>query len=383
MQLSTTSLQPVHMRWLRLAGLKRFGALHLNRLYRQFGSSEAMLSASVTQLTESGLRPAEAQRLAQLDSGPLQDSYENIARWLERDSAHHLLTLEHADYPQALKQIDDPPPLLYLRGDPALLAYPQLAVVGSRKATAAGLAVARDFSRQLSLAGLVPSSGLALGIDAAAHEGALQGLGLTVAVLGTGIDQTYPARHRALAEQIVEQGGTLVSELPLGSTARAAHFPRRNRIISGLSRAVLVVEAAIKSGSLITARLAAEQGRDVFAIPGSIHNPQSQGGHHLIRQGAILVTQVQQILEELAPQLPAESSSAPREIPALAAAAGDVELNSGDQRLLAAMGWDTVGLDQLVTRLQLPVHQVQSQLLALELRGLVVSAAGGYQRLVG
>jgi len=214
--------------------------------------------------------------------------------------ARHILTLHDPAYPALLKEIADPPPLLFVRGDPAVLSRPQLGIVGSRNPTPGGRSLAEDFARSLSRCGLVVTSGMALGIDAAGHRGALRGGGTTLAVAGTGPDRIYPARHRDLARAIVEQGA-IISEFAPGTPALPSNFPRRNRIISGLSLGVLVVEAACRSGSLITARLAAEQGREVFALPGSIHNPLARGCHHLIRQGAKLVEDIEDIVEELGP----------------------------------------------------------------------------------
>jgi DNA processing protein len=230
--------------------------------------------------------------------------------WLARPG-NHLLTLDDDRYPDLLRQIPDPPLALFVRGDPATLASPQIAIVGSRNPTEGGRRTARGFAVELAAAGLAVTSGLAVGIDAAAHEGALAARGVTLAVAGTGPDRLYPARHAALAERVVERGA-LVSELPVGTAPLPGHFPRRNRIVSGLAAGTLVVEASLKSGSLITARLAAEQGREVFAIPGSIHNPLARGCHRLIRQGAKLVETVGDVLEELGPLLGTGASGTQR-----------------------------------------------------------------------
>ena len=232
-------------------------------------------------------------------AAPGWDRVEPDLRWAE-DESHHILTLHDLAYPRLLREIADPPPLLFVHGNPALLSRPQIAIVGSRNPSAGGRSLAEDFARSLCRSGLIVTSGMALGIDAASHQGALRAKGGTIAVAGTGPDRIYPARHRSLAQAIVEQGA-IISEFSLGTPALPGNFPRRNRIISGLSLGVLVVEAACKSGSLITARLAAEQGREVFALPGSIHNPLARGCHRLIRQGAKLVEDIGDILEELGP----------------------------------------------------------------------------------
>jgi DNA processing protein len=377
MQQSNSKLSAQLVAWLRLIQLPGLGAVTLKQLWQALGSAEALVRASKAELLELGFSANLASSLAK--AAPLSGELtESLERWLQQPQ-HRLLSLDDPQYPPQLMQLDDPPPLLYVVGDPQLLGYPQLALVGSRNASAQGLIDAQRFARQLSEAGLVPTSGLALGIDGAAHRGALEGLGLTVAVLGTGIDRIYPARHRQLAQQIVDQGGALVSELPLGTAALAHNFPKRNRIISGLSLGVLVIEAALQSGSLISARLAAEQGREVFALPGSIHNPVSRGCHQLIRQGAVLVSDTQQIIDELAAQLPLRPAVRREPSEALE----DAGLSSSEQQLISALGWEPVALDLLVIRVQQPVAQLQAGLLALELRGLVVTVAGGYQRTKG
>src|ERR1700674_764191 len=286
--------------------------------------------------------------------------------WLEL-TQNDLLTLADPDYPEQWLQIAAPPPLLYLKGRRELLRASSLAVVGSRNATPQGLSNAHQFAKALSDTGLAITSGMALGIDAAAHRGGLAGKGASIAVLGSGLDTIYPARNKPLALALAKQG-LLVSEFPLGTPAIAGNFPRRNRIISGLSLGCLVVEATLSSGSLLTARLAAEQGREVFAIPGSIHSPFSKGCHRLIKQGAKLVETVADILEEL--RWAAFSPAAPAGSPEAAAA------------LLDAMGFDAVSIDALALRTALPVDQLSARLLSLELDGVVGSLPGGlYQRI--
>jgi len=296
--------------------------------------------------------------------------------WLGQPG-HHLVTIDDPDYPPLLRELADPPLALFVRGAPAVLALPQLAIVGSRNPTEGGRRTAHAFAAELGAAGLAITSGLALGIDGAAHEGALAGQGVTLAVAGTGLDRLYPARHRGLAERIVERGA-LISELPLGAPPLPAHFPRRNRIVSGLAAGTLVVEASLRSGSLITARLAAEQGREVFAIPGSIHNPLARGCHRLIRQGAKLVETAGDVLEELGPLL-GVVDNAPRP-----EADRPASLGSGQRRLLELMGFDPVSPDELAARGGLAVAEVAGTLLLLELGGWVSCVAGGrYCRLGG
>lgn len=303
---------------------------------------------------------------------------ERDLEWLARPG-HHLVTLDDAAYPPLLRQIPDPPLGLFVRGDPAALALAQLAVVGSRSPTEGGRHTAQAFAAELAATGLAITSGLAQGIDAAAHEGALAAAGVTLAVAGTGPDRVYPARHAALAERVVEGGGALVTELPVGTAPVPANFPRRNRIVSGLSVGTLVVEASLKSGSLITARLAAEQGREVFAIPGSIHNPLARGCHRLIRQGAKLAESVGDVLEELGPLLGLPPARAPSE------PGRDADAPPGAaRRLLAAMGFDPVTPDELAARSGLSAGEVAGTLLLLELGGWVSCSAGGrYCRLSG
>jgi DNA processing protein len=296
--------------------------------------------------------------------------------WLERPG-NGLLPLDDPRYPPLLRQIPYPPPLLFVHGDPDCLRLPQLAIVGARNPTPLGRETAQRFAAHLAECGLLITSGLALGIDAAAHEGALAGGGRTIAVMGTSLDRVYPARNRDLAHAIAERGA-LVSELAIGTPPTAENFPRRNRLISGLALGVLVVEAAAQSGSLITARLATEQGREVFAVPGSIHNPLAKGCHALIRQGAKLVETAADILEELG---------------ALAAATGEVAasrtsaptpvvLDEEYRHLLAAMGDEPVGIDLLVDRCGLTAEALSSMLLILELEGYVAAMPGGlYGRL--
>jgi DNA processing protein len=315
-------------------------------------------------------------RLARLlDAAPDRAGVDADLAWLEAPD-HHLITLRDSRYPDGLRTLHDPPPALFVAGDPQLLRQPQLAIVGSRNATGGGVANARAFATDLAGRGLAVTSGLALGIDTAAHRGALDAGGATLAVIGTGPDRIYPARNRDLARDIAACGA-IVSEFATGVGARREHFPRRNRLISGLSLGVLVVEAGLRSGSLLTARHALDQGREVFAIPGSIHNPVSRGCHALIREGAKLVESSSDVIDELPPleRLPAPSAD-PQPTP-VAAADGD------ESALLDALGHDAEPLDTLLQRTGLTPDKLSSMLLLLELRGLVVACPGGRYARIG
>ena len=292
--------------------------------------------------------------------------------WLT-SANNHVITLTDARYPPQLKEIADPPALLFVRGDPNLLSLPQLAIVGSRNPSNSGKETAFSFAGLLSRYGFVITSGLALGIDAAGHEGALQAEGKTIAVTGTGLDRIYPAKHKDLALKIVATGA-MISEFPPGTTAKANHFPRRNRIISGLCQGLLVVEAAKESGSLITARMAMEQNREVFAIPGSIHNPLARGCNALIREGAKLVETTQDILEELNQYIQQDENYRPPTPQSV--------LDLDYQTLLNHVMFSPTSIDSLVENTGLPVEMVSSTLLILELQGYLEATPGGcYVRL--
>ena len=280
---------------LRLHRLPELGPKRFRLLIEAFGSASKAISAPASAWRSLGLPPisADARR-----SPEVRDGASAALAWLGRP-AQHLLMWDQPDYPALLAQIDDAPPLLFVAGAPTILEKPQLAMVGSRRASRPGMDTAAAFSRSLASAGFVITSGLALGIDGAAHQAALDVGGQTIGVLGTGLENFYPQRHRRLAAAMIEQGSAVVSEFPLDAAPQAGNFPRRNRIISGLSLGVLVVEASMASGSLITAKLAAEQGREVYAIPGSIHHPGAKGCHQLIREGAVLVETIEHILEGL------------------------------------------------------------------------------------
>ncbi|WLH63037.1 DNA-processing protein DprA [Pseudomonas sp. FP2300] len=294
---------------LRLHRLPELGPKRFMTLMEAFGSASKAISAPASAWRALGLPlvSAEARR-----SSDVRDGAAHALAWLER-AGQHLLMWDQPDYPALLAQISDAPPLLFVAGDTSILEKPQLAMVGSRRASRPGMDTAAAFSRSLAGAGFVITSGLALGIDAAAHQAALDVGGRTVGVLGTGLENFYPQRNRRLADAMIAQGSAVVSEFPLDAPPHASNFPRRNRIISGLSLGVLVVEASVASGSLITARLAAEQGREVYAIPGSIHHPGARGCHQLIRDGAALVETVEHILEALRgwQQLPPASEPVP------------------------------------------------------------------------
>jgi len=353
--------------WLHL--LRHAGSgVRLRKLLDVFGRPAAILAASRSELLP--YFDDDPAVVGPLRAGPDADSFEHERAWLG-EKGNHIVALDSPDYPSLLREIADAPPLLYVRGNPALLASPQLAVVGSRNPSRAGCENARAFSHHLVQAGLSITSGMALGIDACAHQAALDAGGHTLAVTGTGLDRVYPAAHRDLAHAIADHGA-LVSEFPLGTPPRRENFPRRNRLISGLSLGVLVVEAAPQSGSLITARLAGEQGREVFAIPGSIHSPLARGCHALIRQGAKLVEGAQDILEELGAlaRTVAQSQSS-------GTAMSPLSLTEDESRLLELIGHDPVELDVLVAQSGLTAAAVSSMLLTMELRGFVEARPGG------
>jgi DNA processing protein len=380
--------------WLRLSATPGLGNTAIRRLLARFGLPADVLAQTSAAL-ESCITPAQARALHQ-PSPELQALQAATWAWLTSAPAplqRHVLTLGDADYPASLLETADPPVLLYITGHARWfgaqgLAWPHraLAVVGSRNPTPQGALHARAFAQTLARQGVTVVSGLALGIDAAAHAGALEAATdtqrATIAVIGTGIDRVYPRANHPLAAQISEQGW-IVSEYHLGTPPLAQNFPKRNRLIAGLASGTLVVEAATASGSLVTARLASEQGREVFAIPGSIHAPQSKGCHALIRQGAKLVESVEDILEEL-PALGGAAARAPAAEPAPAAAPGAAASNDQheDQGLLQALGFDPVDLDSLCSRTGIDIASLQIQLLELELQGQVARLPGGlFQRL--
>lgn len=350
--------------WLQLSLIPGLGAAVFRKLLAEFGDPESACSAGI-----SGLRRIVPTEVASaIHAGPDPARIDAVMRWLE-DPANRVLTLADETYPQLLLQISDPPPLIYIKGATALLNRAALAVVGSRNATRQGGDNAEAFARELSDGGFTIVSGMALGIDAAAHRGGLAGASSSVAVVGTGLDVVYPARNRDLAHELAAKGA-LISEFALGTPPLPTNFPRRNRLISGLTRGCLVVEAALKSGSLITARYALEQGREVFAIPGSIHSTLSKGCHLLIKQGAKLVESSSDILEELGAVV---QIRAPLETRPVA---------PEYQALLATMGFDPADLDTLCAHGSLTPETASAMLLTLELDGLVSRLPGGkFQRL--
>ena len=350
--------------WLRLEQADGVGRRSVHALLAVFGTPGAILRAG-PQALGAHVTPAQARAICAPVTPALAALIDATLAWLAAPG-HHLVTCHDPRYPPALAEIPDPPLLLYVSGRVALLAQPLVAVVGSRNASVQGRVDAESFAAALSGAGLCVVSGLALGIDTAAHEGALRGAGSTIAVVGTGLDRVYPARNRALAHRIAAQG-CLVSEYPLGMPPLAANFPRRNRIISGLAAGVLVIEAAAQSGSLITAQLAADQGREVFALPGSIHSALTKGCHRLIREGAQLVETVDDVLAAM-------RISPLAGLPQVDAAALASE---DDAILLGALGHEPVALDELLARLALDPGALGARLLELELAGLVARLPGG------
>lgn len=353
--------------WLRLLETPQVGRESARRLLAAFGSPHAVIAAP----SQARREVVSSEAALALDAEPelLAPLVEATVQWLSQapeGEPRRVMTLADPDYPRALLETADPPMLLYLQGNEGLLSTPGIAIVGSRNPTPQGKDNARSFAAELSKAGLTIVSGLALGVDGAAHDGGLSGPGRTVAVVGTGLDRVYPRRHLELARRISAEG-LLVSEYALGTPPLPPHFPLRNRIIAGLTSSTLVVEAALQSGSLITARLASEAGRDVFAIPGSIHSPQSRGCHALIKQGAKLVESAQDILDEL----PAHVLGRPRPTPAVEATAPGPQ-----DSLLDAMGYDPVTLDALVARTGWPTPELSARLLELELTGQVARLPG-------
>lgn len=356
--------------WLILLHAPGVGPRNYAHLLAQFTTPQAARRASRSALQALGCGAVTVDYLA-ADTWP---EVERDLAWLA-DTDNHALTLHDPAYPPLLRQLSDAPPVLFVRGAVEVLSTPQLAIVGSRNPTPGGAEAAYEFAAHLARAGLTITSGLALGIDAASHRGTLAADGATIAVAATGLDRVYPASHRELAHDITVRGA-LVSEFPPGTPPLPEHFPRRNRIISGLSLGTLVVEAALRSGSLITARHAVEQGREVFAIPGSIQSPLARGCHALIRQGAKLVERANDIIEELgaladfnaaagAAQLSADGASAPAFV--------DPEY----QKLFECMDFVPISIDQLVQRSGLTAEAVSSMLLIMELQGRVVAVAGG------
>lgn len=358
----TTPTDPAIKYWLALARTPGLGPVGIQRLLSRF-SPEGIFGASRASLSDLGL----ADKVLDALQHPSWERVEQDMAWLE-DAENSVLTLQDPLYPSQLKEIADPPALLFVKGNPALLRQAQISMVGSRNPSRLGLSTAKEFAAALVQAGYVITSGMALGIDAASHQGALQASGATIAVAGTGLDRVYPAAHKPLATEIAAHGA-LVSEFPLGTQAKAGHFPRRNRIISGLCQGLLVVEASLQSGSLITAQLALEQNREVFAIPGSIHNPLARGCNALIKQGAKLVETAADIFEELAQYNQPHTPEAIQFVQPV--------LDLEQQNLLNSIPYSPITVDDLVRESGYSVEILSSMLLVLELQGYIAAAAGG------
>ncbi len=360
--------------WLSLRHIAGVGPRTFLTLLETFGSARAALNASASQLSGLSIKSETVNALRNKKDPDITADL----NWCAEDG-HHIITLHDERYPKQLKDLPDAPPLLYVRGDPDFLLQPQLAMVGSRNPTAAGRNTAKEFARHLSNVGITITSGLASGIDGASHEGALHGLAGTVAVVAHGLDIVYPAQHQKLA-QAISENGAVVSEMPIGTQPNRGLFLRRNRLISAFSLGTLVVEAAQKSGSLITARFAMEQNREVFAIPGSIHNPMARGCHQLIRQGAKLVESADDILEEL--RLPAaQTTSYPIKTDT------NIHENPKDphktldpdhQKLLKCLAYEPASIDELVSSSGFKAAEIASMLLILELEGVIVCQDGRY-----
>ncbi|WP_456269435.1 DNA-processing protein DprA [Kushneria sp. AK178] len=368
--------------WLALSMLPRMGARGLMTL-RQ--AAPAWPDGWLARL------PAEAAQmmrhyLQMPGQGPLHAKVEAAMTWLEQDVCHHLLTPDHPAWPAMLEELPDPPPVLWARGALEALSRPALAVVGTRRPTREGQDNARRLARDMAEAGYCIVSGLALGVDGGAHHGALEARGATVAVLGCGVDVLYPKTHARLRRQLLEEGGLLLSEHPPGTRAHPQHFPRRNRIITGLSLGVLVVEAAMASGSLVSARLAMEQNREVLALPGSLHNPQARGCLWLIREGARLVTCLEDIVQELPERQWATATLEPAQAPLAldgsdsAPPAATPPDHRPDDPLWQWLAETPVPVDDLVERTGEPIAALQSRLLMLELEGWAAQVAGGWVR---
>ena len=367
---STSRQDEIHEKllWLSLSNIYGLGTQAFCQLLKNFGSPANIYKASQHQLRE-----IVSEKIAiEIGRGINEETFDATTQWLTKPN-NHLITLADNDYPRSLLEIADPPPFLFAKGNLNLLNQPGFAIIGSRNASVQGEKNAEAFAYDLSQQGLCIISGMALGIDGAAHRGALKANGATIAVVGTGLDIVYPSKHRDLAHQIVENNGLIVSEFYLGTPSKPQNFPKRNRIISGLSLGCLVVEANLQSGSQITARLAAEQGREVFSIPGSIHSPMSKGCHQLIKQGAKLVDCIQDITDEL-------KINSHVELYKNLVTAKEFK---PEHSLLKHMGYEAISMENLVNLTGLTVNEVSSMLMLLELEGSVASLPGGnYQQII-
>jgi DNA processing protein len=365
-------IRPVLESWLRLRAIDGVGDLTVLRLVRAWHSPEAVLHASRDELIQSGCSPQLADAIRRGPDRSVCRSIERELKVIERERIEVRSLLDPA-YPVRLKMIADPPPLLYITGTLTEQDELAVAIVGARRATAAGRAVTEELSRDLAGVGMTVVSGLARGIDAAAHRGALAARGRTIAVLGCGIDRTYPPEHERLRRQIEEQGA-IVSEVPMGVPPHSHHFPRRNRIISGLSLGVIVTEAAVGSGSLITARLAAEQGREVFAVPGFVKEDTSRGTNALLKEGAALIERAQDVIDAILPQL--EQSLRLRLRPSREERVSGDQLGGVEQRVYDVLSYDPLTVDDVSVTAKLPVSTVMASLLSLELRQRVKQLPG-------
>lgn len=365
-----TDMDALTSHWLAVKQIKGLRVSQLLKIL-EFKTLPELFSCNSTTLAAYGFKPEQINTINHINFSEI----EPLLNWQQQKPEHHIIHYQSKDYPERLKQISSPPLVLYAIGDIQLLHQPQIALVGSRSASHYGQDNAFQFAKALAQFGLVVTSGFAAGIDGHAHKGALEAEGKTIAVLGTGPDVIYPKRNLQLYQKIIESG-LVISEFAPGTQARAQHFPRRNRIISGLSLGVLVAEAALKSGSLITTKFALEQNREIFAIPGSIHDPRSKGCHQLIQQGAKLVQTVEDIVEEL-PNFDNTMN--------LSFFSKNNEKNNKENftsnELLVKLDYEVTSIDELVERTQQPVDLVLSQLLDLELQGLIAATSGGYIRL--
>lgn len=364
--------------WCALNRASGLGAKKAQQLLATFGSPMAFFTVKDAEVRDA-LPNMDEKKWQGWRETFQQGGWQADIDWLNADNRHHIIPFHDERYPPLLKEISDPPVVLFVLGDAQLLQLPQLGIVGARNSTSGGEQICAQLSAQICAAGLLITSGMALGIDAIAHRSALASGGKTIAVVGTGLDRVYPARHYELAHSIAENGA-IVSEFPIGTGVRPQHFPQRNRIISGLSLGILVIEASEKSGSLITARLATEQGREVFAVPGSIFNPLSKGCHALIRQGAKLTETATDILEELLP-LAHASAQMVTQSERGKTSVNDSQLTDEQQKIISALGYDPVRKDELVERTQLTIEKISAILLMLVLDGYVQELPGGlYQR---
>jgi DNA processing protein len=356
--------------WLAALHMPGIGPAKMRRWLQRFANIQALFTANIAELAVAGLTSKEIK----LVQNPNWHAVEADLKWSEKINCH-IVTLNDNRYPFLLKELSDSPLVLYVRGAVEKLSLPQIAIVGSRNPSVIGKETAQQFATYLAKVGLVVTSGLAAGIDAACHRGALIA-GSTIAVMGTGLNHIYPATHCQLAEDIM-MSGALVSEFSPNTLPMASNFPRRNRIISGLSLGVVVIEAALRSGSLITARFAVEQGREVFAMPGSIHNPLAKGCHHLIREGAKLIETADDILAELGPLWQAATAFSAEKEPSL-----EFALEQKYRDFLGYIEYDVTSIDAIIIRSGLTAGEVSSMLLKLELLGLIAVTPGGYTRSV-